>query len=82
MKALLLALIRGYQRLVSWWMPPVCRFYPSCSRYTAQAIEVWGPGKGLWLGAKRISRCHPFHPGGLDPVPLPPGYEGGPTEDR
>lgn len=73
MKRLLLSLIRGYQRAVSDWMPPVCRFYPSCSRYTAEAIEVWGPWKGLWLGTRRICRCHPFHPGGFDPVPTPPG---------
>lgn len=82
MKHLLVTLIRGYQRLVSWWMPPVCRFYPSCSRYTVEAIELWGPRRGVWLGVKRIARCHPFHPGGLDPVPLPPEYEGGPSEDR
>lgn len=71
MKELLLTLIRGYQRAISWWMPPVCRFHPTCSRYTAEAISVWGPGKGMWLGARRIARCHPFHPGGFDPVPHP-----------
>ena len=69
---ILLALIRGWQRFVSATMPPVCRFYPSCSRYTAEAIQRWGPIHGAWLGARRICRCHPFHPGGFDPVPLPP----------
>jgi len=69
---LLLTLIRGYQRLTHSWMPPVCRFYPSCSRYTAEAITLWGPWGGGWLGFKRVCRCHPFHPGGLDPVPQPP----------
>lgn len=69
MKWLLLTLIRGYQRAVSDWMPPVCRFYPTCSRYTAEAISVWGPVRGSWLGIKRICRCHPFNPGGEDYVP-------------
>lgn len=72
MTRLLLVLIRGWQRGVSRFMPPVCRFYPSCSKYTAEAIVVWGPMRGSWLGFKRICRCHPFHPGGHDPVPLPP----------
>jgi putative membrane protein insertion efficiency factor len=71
----LLTVIRGWQRFVSAWMPPVCRFYPSCSKYTAEAIRVWGPWRGSWMGARRICRCHPFHPGGFDPVPLPPGVE-------
>ncbi len=71
MSWLLLSFIRGYQRLISRWMPPMCRFYPSCSRYAAEAIRVWGPWRGSLLGMRRIARCHPFHPGGLDPVPLP-----------
>ena len=72
----LLTIIRGYQRLTHRWMPPICRFYPSCSRYTAEAIRLWGPLRGSWLGAKRICRCHPVHPGGLDPVPQPPSLTG------
>lgn len=71
MSWLLLTMIRGWQRLFSRWMPPVCRFAPSCSRYTAEAIEVWGPWRGGWMGFRRICRCHPFHPGGYDPVPRP-----------
>jgi putative membrane protein insertion efficiency factor len=63
-----IALIRGYQR-TSRWRPPVCRFEPSCSEYTAQAIARFGPWRGAWMGVKRIGRCHPFHPGGYDPVP-------------
>ena len=71
----LLTMIRGWQRVVSRCLPPVCRFYPSCSRYTAQAIEAWGPVHGSWLGFKRICSCHPLNPGGFDPVPLPPPKE-------
>jgi putative membrane protein insertion efficiency factor len=82
MKWLLLTLIRGYQRVISRYMPPVCRFYPSCSRYTYQAITHWGVARGSWMGVKRICRCHPFHPGGLDPVPLPPGVIEGPQSAR
>ncbi len=61
-------MIRQYQR-VSRLMPPSCRFTPSCSEYTRQAILKHGFLKGCWLGAKRIGRCHPFCPGGHDPVP-------------
>jgi putative membrane protein insertion efficiency factor len=70
-KWFLLVMIRGWQRVVSRFMPPVCRFYPSCSRYTAEAIESWGVARGGWLGVKRICRCHPLNPGGFDPVPPP-----------
>ncbi len=69
MKWLFLTLIRGYQRYISPMTPPVCRFQPSCSHYTAGAIEIHGPWRGVWLGTGRILRCHPFHPGGYDPVP-------------
>jgi putative membrane protein insertion efficiency factor len=49
-------------------LPSACRFYPSCSEYTRQAVEKYGPVRGLWMGVKRLARCHPFHAGGLDPV--------------
>jgi putative membrane protein insertion efficiency factor len=61
--------IRVYQMTLSHMLPPSCRFYPSCSEYTLQAIAKYGALKGSWLGVKRISRCHPFNPGGYDPVP-------------
>lgn len=67
--ALFLGLIRLYQITLSPLLGPTCRFYPSCSRYTATCIERFGPLKGSWLGVKRIARCHPFHPGGVDEPP-------------
>jgi putative membrane protein insertion efficiency factor len=66
---LLAALIRGYQRFVSPAFPPTCRFHPSCSHYALEAITRHGALKGSWLAARRLVRCHPFHPGGFDPVP-------------
>jgi putative membrane protein insertion efficiency factor len=65
----LVGLVRVYQRLVSPLLPPSCRFYPSCSTYAATALTRHGAVKGSWLAARRLARCHPFHPGGLDPVP-------------
>jgi uncharacterized protein len=68
---LLLFLIRVYQRLLSPLLGPVCRFSPSCSHYMATCIERHGPARGSWLGLRRLARCHPFHPGGVDLPPEP-----------
>ncbi|RLD11186.1 MAG: membrane protein insertion efficiency factor YidD [Chlamydiae bacterium] len=62
-------LIIGYKKLISPWLPPSCRYTPTCSQYTLEALKKYGFLKGLWLGIKRISKCHPWHPGGNDPVP-------------
>jgi len=60
--------VRGW-RLISRWLPPHCRFHPSCSAYALEALERHGARRGTWLAAKRLGRCHPWNPGGLDPVP-------------
>ena len=62
----LLALIWLYQHLVSPLLPPACRFYPSCSEYARQCVIKYGPFVGAWRSLRRVSRCHPFHPGGVD----------------
>ncbi|HUV73411.1 MAG TPA: membrane protein insertion efficiency factor YidD [Anaerolineae bacterium] len=69
MKSFLLMIIRLYRRSISPALPPSCRFVPSCSQYTYEAVERYGVLKGGWLGTKRLLRCHPLHPGGFDPVP-------------
>jgi len=69
LKWIALGLIRFYQKAISPLLPPSCRFYPSCSHYTYEAIKIHGFFRGSWLGMRRISRCHPFNPGGYDPVP-------------
>lgn len=61
--------IRGYQKFISPALPPSCRFSPSCSQYTLEAVSKYGALKGIWLGMRRLIRCHPFNPGGYDPVP-------------
>lgn len=68
MRHVLAALVRMYQRYVSRWTPSLCRFSPTCSEYAAQAILKHGPVRGIGLGLWRLCRCHPFHPGGYDPV--------------
>ncbi len=69
MRRVFLVILRGYKRFVSPLMPPSCRFYPTCSEYAYQAIERFGVLKGSWLALRRLSKCHPFHEGGVDPVP-------------
>ena len=69
MRFVLKYLIRGYQLAISPLLGPRCRFYPSCSHYAIEAIETHGALRGTWLTIKRISRCHPWHEGGFDPVP-------------
>lgn len=71
---LLVALVRGYQWVISPLLGPRCRYWPSCSAYAVEALQVHGPLKGGWIAARRIGRCHPGCAGGIDPVP------GGPSE--
>ena len=66
--AILLAGLFIYRKVISPFLPPTCRFYPSCSAYAVQAVEKYGPFKGSWLAIKRVLRCHPLNPGGFDPL--------------
>jgi len=66
---LLIVVLKAYRLLVSPLLGPCCRFHPSCSSYMIEAIETHGGMRGLWLGACRLLKCHPYHPGGFDPVP-------------
>jgi putative membrane protein insertion efficiency factor len=66
---LLVLLVRGYQVAISPLLPPSCRYTPSCSQYAIEALKRHGALKGSWLAARRLGRCHPFRPGGFDPVP-------------
>ena len=69
MKKILMSFIKIYQKIISPLTPPSCRFYPTCSHYGLEAIEKHGSIRGSWLAIRRISKCHPFHEGGFDPVP-------------
>lgn len=77
LKRALIGAIRFYQRGISPFKPPVCIYHPTCSAYTLEAIELYGPWRGGWMGLRRILRCHPFARGGYDPVPRPASAEPG-----
>ena len=72
-------LIRGYQTFISPLRPPTCRYYPSCSAYAVTALERFGPLRGGWMAARRLGRCHPWTPGGVDHVPLRDAATGKPV---
>lgn len=65
---MILAALAAYKRWISPLLPPACRYYPTCSEYMAEAVRKHGPLPGVWMGLKRLARCHPFHAGGFDPV--------------
>ena len=73
MKNILVFLLKSYKRFISPLVPPACRFTPTCSEYAAEAIKLHGSVRGSWLALKRLLKCHPFHPGGYDPVPRKEG---------
>ena len=68
MRGLLVALLRFYKAAVSPMLPPACRFVPTCSEYAMEAVQKYGAIRGGWMGVRRLLKCHPFHPGGFDPV--------------
>lgn len=68
MRKILIALLKGYKWFISPLLPSACRFHPTCSEYMAEAIQRHGVASGIWMGLKRLGRCHPFHEGGYDPV--------------
>jgi hypothetical protein len=68
MRTVVTALLRFYKRWISPWLPSACRFEPTCSEYMLQAVEKYGAPRGIWLGTRRLLRCHPLHAGGYDPV--------------
>ena len=68
MQKILIALLLGYKKFVSPFLPSACRYSPTCSEYMMQAVAKYGAVRGVWMGLKRLARCHPFHEGGFDPV--------------
>jgi putative membrane protein insertion efficiency factor len=68
MRTILIALLKAYKLCISPLLPSACRYYPTCSEYMMDAVAKHGPVKGVWMGLKRLGRCHPFHEGGYDPV--------------
>nr|WP_058304629.1 membrane protein insertion efficiency factor YidD [Gorillibacterium timonense] len=74
--------VRFYRKYISPLKPPRCRYYPTCSQYALDALEEYGAVQGMWMATKRICRCHPFHPGGIDPVPPNPRKRTNPAEGK
>jgi putative membrane protein insertion efficiency factor len=68
-KNIALGLLRFYKLAISPWLGPACRFHPSCSDYMRESVEKHGAWRGIWMGVRRLGKCHPFHEGGFDPVP-------------
>jgi uncharacterized protein len=68
MQRIVIAVLKGYKMVISPLLPSACRFHPTCSEYMMQAVATYGVMRGVWKGLKRLSRCHPFHAGGYDPV--------------
>jgi len=68
MRAVVIAVLTAYKRLLSPLLPSACRFHPTCSEYMREAVERYGVAQGVWMGMRRLLRCHPFHAGGFDPV--------------
>lgn len=79
MRGLLIFVISAYRYLISPVLGPHCRFYPSCSAYAEQAVRSHGAVRGAWLAVRRVARCHPWHAGGIDPVPARNGGDAEPT---
>jgi uncharacterized protein len=68
MQSVILSVLRTYKRWLSPLLPSACRFHPTCSQYMMDAVTKYGAARGVWMGLRRLARCHPFNPGGLDPV--------------
>ena len=68
MRKVVIAILKGYKRGISPLLPSACRFHPTCSEYMLEAVNKYGAARGIWMGTRRLLRCHPFHEGGFDPV--------------
>ena len=68
MRKVVIVVLKGYKRFMSPLLPSACRFHPTCSEYMLEAVNKYGAARGIWMGTRRLLRCHPFHEGGFDPV--------------